>query len=193
MGCGEGMSKGRLAMWVAGGALLAAWLSSAAGTMPGGAPSASRAGGSVRPPAPPPQSSVPAVERIELDRQVARMAAYLERAPRPRPVVRNPFTLGSRRAADSSRGPGAAVVPEGWAPRPAAAAQAVPLRVSLAGIATDDTPSGPHRTAVLSVDGQVVLAEVGDEAGGYQVQRIDDDAVELFDPGRQVSFRLALP
>ena len=121
------------------------------------------------------------------------MAAYLERAPRPRPVVRNPFTLGSRRAADTARGPGAAVVPEGWVPRPAAAAQAVPLRVSLAGIATDDTPSGPSRTAVLSVDGQVVLAEVGDEAGGYQVQRIDDDAVELFDPGRQVSFRLALP
>lgn len=122
------------------------------------------------------------------------MAAYLERAPRPRPVVRNPFTLGSRRAADTARGPGAVGVPEGWAPRPDAAVRAVPLRVSLAGIATDETPSGPHRTAVLSVDGQVVLAEVGDEVPGpYQVQRIDDDAVELFDPGRQVSFRLALP
>ena len=188
------MSKGRLAMWAAGAALLAAWLSSAAGTMPGGPPPAPAAGGSARPEAAPtPQSTAPAVDRIDLDREVARMAAYLERAPRPRPVVRNPFTLGSRRAADAARGRGASVVPDGWAPRPAAAARAVPLRVSLAGIATDDTPSGPLRTAVLSVDGRVVLAEVGDEVPGpYQVQRIDDDAVELFDPGRQVSFRLAL-
>ena len=120
------------------------------------------------------------------------MAVYLEEAPRPRPIVRNPFTLAPRRPANRAGGR-EAVVPEGWARSPAAAAPAVPLRVSLAGIATDDTPSGPRRTAVLSVDGQVMLAEVGDEVPGpYQVQRIDDDAVELFDPGRQASFRLAL-
>ena len=66
--------------------------------------------------------------------------------------------------------------------------------MSLAGIATDETPSGPRRTAILSIEGQVVLAQVGDELQGlYQVQRIDEDAVELFDAGRQVSFRLTLP
>ena len=121
------------------------------------------------------------------------MAAWLERAPRPRPVVRNPFTLAPRRRADALGGSGM-VVPEGWAPGPTAAAQAAPLRVSLAGIATEAAPSGPLRTAILSVDGQVMLAQVGDEVPGpYQVQRVDDDAVELFDPGRQASFRLTLP
>jgi hypothetical protein len=66
--------------------------------------------------------------------------------------------------------------------------------VSLAGIATEAAASGPLRTAILSVDGQVMLAQAGDEVPGpYQVQRVDDDAVELFDPGRQASFRLTLP
>ena len=120
------------------------------------------------------------------------MAAFLEHAPRPRPVVRNPFTLAPRRAAPSAAEREA--VPQGWARSPAAAAPTASSRVSLAGIATDGTPSGPRRTAVLSVDGRVVLARVGDELPGpYQVQRIDDDAVELFDPGRQASFRLTLP
>jgi len=121
------------------------------------------------------------------------MTAWLEHAPRPRPVVRNPFTLAPRRAAPSAA-EREAVVPDGWARGPASAAPAVPLRVSLAGIATDETPSGPRRTAVLSLDGRVVLARVGDELPGpYQVQRIDDAAVELFDAGRQASFRLTLP
>ena len=190
------MSKTRLSLWAGGAALLAAWLSSAAGTTPGGllspppggAPAPLPSQASLAPP-----TGAAAVERIDLDREVARMAAWLERAPRPRPVVRNPFTLAPRRRADAPAGSGT-VVPEGWARGPSAAARAVPLRVSLAGIATDDTPSGPRRTAVLSVDGEVMLAEVGDEVPGpYQVQRIDDDAVELFDPGRQASFRLALP
>ena len=183
------MSKTRLALWAGGAALLAAWLSSAAGTMPGAAPSPPPPGRAV----PPPQAAPTPVERVDLDREVARMAAYLEHAPRPRPVVRNPFTLAPRRSALAAAGP-EATVPEGWAPGPAAARQAVPLRVSLAGIATDETPSGPRRTAILSIEGQVVLAQVGDELRGpYQVQRIDEDAVELFDAGRQVSFRLTLP
>ena len=189
------MRKARLALWAAGAALLAAWLSSAAGTMPGRGSSPPSAGG----PAPPSQAAMarqaaaPPAERIDLDREVARMAAYLERAPRPRPSVRNPFTLAPERPAAGVAGE-RATVPDGWAPSPASAAGDAPLRVSLAGIATDETPSGPHRTAILSVEGRVVLAEVGDEVPGrYQVRRIDDDGVELFDPGRQASFRLTLP
>ncbi len=178
-------------MWATGGGLLAAWLASAAGTMPGAAPAPPR-GGAAPPPQAAPPPAPPQAERVDLDREVARMTAWLERAPGPRPVVRNPFTLAPRRAAPPAAEREAAV-PEGWARSPAAA-PAVPLRVSLAGIATDATPSGPRRTAVLSLDGRVVLARVGDELPGpYQVQRIDDDAVELFDAGRQASFRLALP
>lgn len=184
------MSRTRLALWAAVGALLAAWLSSAAGTTPVAVAPPSAAGG-----VPPPVSPAPA-ERVDLDREVERMTAWLERAPRPRPVVRNPFTLAPLRpaaAAAREGGGGGVVVPAGWAPNPGAA-QATPLRVSLVGIAVDETPSGPRRTAVLSVEGQVMLARVGDEAPGpYEVRRIDDDAVELFDPGRQAAFRLRLP
>ena len=183
------MSRTRLAVWAAVAALLAAWLSSAAGTTPGVNPSPPSAGG----PAPPPKVSPSPIGGTDLDREVARMAAYLEQAPRPRPVVRNPFTLASRgSAAVAAPEP---VVPDGWAPGPAAAAaQAVPPRVSLAGIAADETPTGPRRTAILSVDGRVVLAQVGDELPGrYRVERIDADGVELFDPGRQLSFQLKLP
>ncbi len=180
------MSRTRLALWAAGTALLAAWLSSAAGTTPGVVPAPPPAGGPA-----PPQTSPPPVERIDLDREVARMTVYLEQAPRPRPVVRNPFILAPRGSAAAASTPEAAV-PAGWAP--AAAGPAVPLPVSLAGIATDETPSGPLRTAILSVAGQVILAQVGDDLPGrYQVRRIDEDAVELFDPGRQASFRLTLP
>ncbi len=189
------MSKTRLSLWAGGAALLAAWLSSAAGTTPGGLPSPPLGGASAPLPSqasPAPPTGPAAVERIDLDREVARMAAWLERAPRPRPVVRNPFTLAPRRRADIPGGSGT-VVPDGWARGPAAAAPAVPLRVSLAGIATEAAPSGPLRTAILSVDGQVLLAQVGDEVPGpYQVQRVDDDAVELFDPARRASFRLTL-
>lgn len=184
------MNRTRLALWAAGAALLAAWLSSAAGTTPGGAPPPSAAAGAPAPPV----SPAPA-ERIDLDREVERMAAWIERAPRPRAVVRNPFTLAplQRPAAAAREEGGGVVVPAGWAPNPAAA-PAAPLRVSLVGIAADETPSGPRRTAVLSVEGQVVLARVGDEAPGpYEVRRIDDDAVDLFDPGRQTAFRLRLP
>ncbi len=120
------------------------------------------------------------------------MAAYLDHAPRPRPVVRNPFTLAPRRVAPAAERE--AIVPEGWARSPAAGVPTPSSRVSLVGIATDETPTGRRRTAVLSLDGRVVLARVGDELPGLrQVQRIDDDAVELFDAGRQASFRLVLP
>ncbi len=187
------MSKTRLSLWAGGAALLAAWLSSAAGTTPGEVPPPGGASAPLPSQALSPPTGPAAVERIDLDRDVARMAAWLERAPRPRPVVRNPFTLAPRRRADAPGGSGM-VVPEGWAPGPAAAAPAARLRVSLAGIATEAAPSGPLRTAILSVDGQVMLAQVGDEVPGpYQVQRVDDDAVELFDPARQTSFRLTLP
>ncbi len=184
------MSKTRLSLWAGGAALLAAWLSSAAGTTPEGLPSPPPGGASAPPSSP---AAPPALDHVDLDREVARMTAWLERAPRPRPVVRNPFTLAPRRRADAPGRPGTVVL-QGWAPGPAAAVPATRLRVSLAGIATEADPSGPLRTAILSVDGQVMLAQVGDEVPGpYQVQRVDDDAVELWDPVRQASFRLTLP
>ena len=182
------MSRTRLAVWGAGAALLAAWLSSAAGTMPGRAPARLPAAAPVSPP------PAPVAEAAEPEPEAARPAARRDQAPRPRPVVRNPFTF-------APSGPAAAapelepVVPVGWAPNPAAAAaQDRPLQVSLAGIAADETPDGLRRTAILSVEGRVVLAQVGDEIpGSYRVERIDADAVELFAPGRGTSHRLRLP
>ena len=178
------MSRARLALWAGGAALLAAWLSSAAGTMPGRPLAADPA---------PPQASPPLVEGVDPAADAVRTPARREPAAPLRPVVRNPFTLAPRRPAAPADG-SEPVVPAGWAPSPAPPAPDASPRVSLAGIAVDETPSGPRRTAVLSVDGRVVLARVGDELLGlYQVRRIDDDAVELLDPGRGTPFRLRLP
>ena len=182
------MSRARLALWAGGAALLAAWLSSAAGTMPGRAPTALPAADSAPSPGPP-----VVVERSGPEPSADRSAARVEPPPRPRPVVRNPFTFAPLGPAPPAPGGPRPAVPAGWAPNPVPAAPDVSLRVSLAGIAVDETPSGPRRTAILSVDGRVLLARVGDELpGSYQVQRIDDDAVELVDPGG-IPFRLRLP
>ena len=189
------MSRARLAVWAGGAALLVAWLSSAAGTMPGPAPAPT---GTMPGPAPAPPPVVDpappaAVAGSAGGPEAVATGVRRDPPPRLRPAVRNPFTLAPRVPAPPARG-SAPVVPAGWAPSPAGAARDASLPVSLAGIAADETPSGPRRTAVLTVDGQVLLARVGDEIPGpYQVRRIDADAVELFDPGRQTALRLRLP
>ena len=50
------------------------------------------------------------------------------------------------------------------------------------GIGIERTSDGRRRTAILSADGRVFLARVGDEVmGRFQVRGVTDDAVELLD------------
>jgi hypothetical protein len=71
---------------------------------------------------------------------------------------------------------------------------AAPPVVSLAGIGAERTSYGRRRTAILSAEGRVVLARIGDEVlDRFQVRAITDDAVELLDLREKRPLRLQLP
>ena len=183
------MTSSRVAVLTGGAAVLAAWLSSAAGTVP---PVPATDGPSVVGMAPA-QSLAPAPSRLDLEREVARLSARLEQAPRPRDPARNPFTLRARVRATS---PLPSAVPATPAlPPPVVDRVAVePPAVSLAGIGVERTSYGVRRTAILSADGRVVLARVGDEVlGRFQVRGVTDDSVELLDLRDGAPLRLTLP
>ena len=179
----------RVAALTGGVALLAAWLSSPAGTVPAVQATDTPVGLGVA--SAQPVTPVPA--RLDVEREVERLASRLENAPRPRHPARNPFTLRSRTRATSP--PPSAV---GAAPRPdpavVASLAAGPPVVSLVGIGAERTSDGRRRTAILSADGRVVLARIGDEVlGRFQIRAVTDDAVELFDLRDETVLRLTLP
>ncbi len=183
------MTSLRVAALIVGAWLLGAWMSSAAGTVPS-APVTDRLIGVGLGPA---QTVTPAPARRDFEREVALLASRLKNAPRPRHPARNPFTLTARTRVTSP--PPVAVAAT---PRPAPAVGDSPAEgapaVSLAGIGADRTSDGLMRTAILSADGRVFLAHIGDEVmGRFQVRVVTDDAVELFDLIDGTPLRLVLP
>jgi hypothetical protein len=185
------MSGTRVVVLSGGVALLAAWFSSAAGTVQ--APGETGLAPGVAPVA---QTATPPAARFDLQEEVGRLAARLDQAPRPRSPARNPFTLTSRARV---AGPQAAPVPVNT-PAPAVvvdglpAAPPPPPALSLAGIGVERMPYGRQLTAIVSAEGRVFLARAGDELmGRFQVRIVSDDAVELFDLRDAVSLHLTLP
>ena len=183
------MTNLRVAALIGGVAVLAAWMSSAAGMVPS-APVTDRLIGAGSGPA---QTATPAPARLDFDREVARLAARIENAPRPRHPARNPFRLSAP--------------PRRTNPPPLAVEQTPPLApavgdtrtdrppaVSLAGIGAEPTSDGLRRTAILAFAGRVFLARIGDEVmGRFEVRAVTDDAVELFDLRDGTPLRLTLP
>lgn len=116
----------------------------------------------------------------------ARLQRALRSAP-PRPAPRrNPFVFASQTALP----PGGTRDLPIYTP-PVAVAPAPPV-MTLAGVATTDTPDGPVRTAVISTRGQVLLVKAGDALPlGLSVVRVDDDRVVLADAaGVETTLRL---
>ena len=183
------MANLRVAALTGGAALLAAWLSSAAGTVRSVPATGSLVGVGVAPA----QTVTPAPARLDVEREVERLASRLENAPRPRHPSRNPFTLRAR-TRTTSPPPSTAVAAPGPAPAVAAGLPAGPPAVSLAGIGAERRSYGRRRTAILSADGRVFLARIGDEVmGRFQVRAVTDDAVELLDLRDRTPLRLTLP
>ena len=184
----------RIVLLVGGLAVVAAWLSSAASTVP------QKGGLSARDSAPGRSaldvSSAAAV--LELEHEVSRLAARLETAPRPRVPGRNPFTLVSpqsvvpseERVGQVGRRPVPGNVGRGEVAR---AVRGSRPAISLFGMAVEDTAVGQRRTAMLSVGGRVVFATIGDEvAARHQVRAVTTDMVELLDTQLGTSMRLTL-
>jgi hypothetical protein len=156
--------------------LLAAWLAAAA------APSF---------------QSISTVESVdqrvsEPDRQVLMLAAEAERLRQrlnivavQRPVTRNLFQFATRTRQ-------VAPVPQQFqAPVPS-----VPVAppVKLLGIAEHSVDINPRRTAILTVEGDLLLVNEGETFGGrYRLNRVGADAAEIEDTSDNHTFSLALP
>jgi len=162
---------------VVGGAL-AAWLASAAT--------------SNRPLPPPTITRTPPIDLrgAELADEIARLHERLRPTTTPNQPGRNLFSFrAARRAAavDVAAPPAPAAITEAPLPRPALP----PLK--LAGIAEDEGPEGPVRTAIISGEGQLFMVKEGDAVTlRYRVAKISSDVVELTDLTDNSVRRIAL-
>ncbi len=165
-------------------ALLAAWLSSAAGVI----------GQPERVSKTPPRSrEAIATDAIAFDvqAQTERLKHRLATAPVPQQPIRNPFVFYSRPPA-----PRSAAAPR---PLPPAAEPIVPdvpaePELTLIGVAEEKKEQGIVRTALLSGPGEeLLMAGVGQTVlGRYTVTAIGPDAVELRDISSDRIRRLGL-
>jgi len=126
----------------------------------------------------------------ELATEIARLQERLRPTSQPRQPGRNLFAFRARAAQPAPVF--AAAAPSVMAP--AAMPSTPPLPpFKLAGIAEDEGPEGPLRTAIISGDGQLYLVKEGDEVTPrYRVGKISADVVELVDVGDNSIRRLAL-
>lgn len=143
---------------------MAAWLAAAAGTRtvtPPSNPQIDQA---------PPLGVPPAIEE-----EAERLRQFLDAPPHPRQTERNPFEFAPRaprldaRVTTAAIGTAQPIVPPG-------------PKLTLDGIAEDEAPNGPVRTAIISAAGQLFLVKEGGlVTPRYRVARIGADAVELED------------
>ena len=172
------MNLKRTATIVVGGAAVGAWLAGAA-TSNHSIPSTAIA--------PKPQIDL---RGEELANEIARLQERLRPAAEPRQPGRNLFQFRAR----------AAQAPAAVAAAPATIAPLVPVpaapsqpSLKLAGIAEDEGPEGPLRTAIISGEGQLFLVKEGDEVTPrYRVAKIAADVVELVDLNDNSVRRLAM-
>jgi hypothetical protein len=170
------MTPKRAATWIGAGLLLAAWLAAAA------APSF----------APVPDVDSSDVKIAEPDRQALALAAEAERLRQRlnivavrRPVTRNLFQFAPRTSRVTP------VPQEIQAPLPL-----VPIlpAVKLLGVAEDTIGASPRRTAILTLDGELLLVREGETFGArYRVTRVGPDVAEIEDTSDNHTFRVALP
>jgi hypothetical protein len=171
------MNLKRTATIVVGGAAIGAWLAGAA-TSNHGIPMTTIA--------PTPQIDL---RGEELANEIARLQERLRPASEPRQPGRNLFTFRAR-AAQPPAGDAMTAPPLTSAPPPVAP---VPPSLKLAGIAEDEGPEGPLRTAIISGEGQLFLVKEGDEVTPrFRVAKITADVVELVDVNDNSIRRLAL-
>jgi hypothetical protein len=164
------MTKSTLkALWLGGGGVLATWL--AVTPNQSVTPSAPTAGRPV-------ETRTPTAGDLngQADRLRSRTSAVVLR-----PSTRNPFRFrDDRAAAPAADRFNASPTPAAVAPSLEDSPPAPRLRLS--GVTEKSTPEGARRTAVISGEGQLYLAGVGDTvAGRYSVVAIDPEAVVLRD------------
>ena len=125
----------------------------------------------------------------ELAVEIARLQERLRPTTTPRQPGRNLFSFHARAA---RMAPIVAAPAPAPAPALVEAPPALPA-LKLAGIAEDEGPEGPLRTAIISGQGQLFLVKEGESVlQRYRVTKISADVVELVDLGDNSILRLAL-
>jgi hypothetical protein len=165
---------------VSGATVLAGWLaSSPASNTPAGRAVSSR---------PSPRRGATSVSDIE--QQATRLQSRLRAVRAYNEPHRNPFRFAGRAEAATNEGEFDPVV-ESALP-PVDLAPAAP-RISVAGIAEEQSDGRVERTAILSSPMGVLLVREGEEVlGYYRVTRIDSEAVELVGLNDGTATRLTL-
>jgi hypothetical protein len=159
------------ALWLAGGGVIATWLAVSPNH-----------GVTTTPPtttAPRPAASTE-ITAEEFNSQAEKIRSRTN-AIKLQQSTRNLFRFNTPKNSGKAVAPDAA--PAGGAVVDLPAPELPPTPVlTLSGVAERKTPEGPRRTAVISSDGQVYLAGVGDSvAGRFTVVTIDPEAVVLRD------------
>jgi hypothetical protein len=163
---------------MSGVGLLATWMS-----VPEPAPQFSAV------PAPPALVTPTRVAAAAVEAEVARLSRGLAYEGGMREGSRNPFRFGAVPESDVT--PSLPPV----APTQAVAVTTLPrpVRLTLAGIATDVVTGVIVRTAIISTPNGIVLAGVGDVVfGDYHVRAIDPGGVDLSRDGDGVALTLLL-
>lgn len=124
----------------------------------------------------------------DLAAEVARLRDRLR--PTAAPLQRRDLFRYRRDAVAASRRANASVSPVESRPDPLAVAKP---SFTLVGLAEDDSPDGPVRTAIIKDAGDLFFVKEGDQVTRrYRVEKISTDVVELTDIGGGPSVRLAL-
>jgi hypothetical protein len=140
--------------------------------------SAATTGTRIRTPAPVRRALPVEVDGAALAEEIARLRERLRPTTPPGQPSRNLFEFVVRTAPRA----GPAVEP----PLTAAAALPPPLpvapRLTLIGVAEDESPDGPVRTAIISGEGELFLAKAGDAVTSrYRVAQVRPESVEIRD------------
>jgi hypothetical protein len=156
-------------VWLGGGGVLATWLAvTPAHRVPASGNSATQR-----------NIATPEANADSLNAQADQLRART-RMVMLRPSTRNPFRFTASKPIAPTRD-------RSDVPAPAAVESFVPVAppaasLTLAGVATTNTPDGARRTAVISGDARIYLVAAGDSvAGQYTVITVEEDAVLLRD------------
>ena len=119
------------------------------------------------------------VQGADLAKEIARLHDRLRPDASPRQPARNLFAYH----AAVRREPAPAAPPSAPALSEVASPSVLPMPpLKLAGVAEDQGPDGPVRTAIISAEGQLFLVKAGDAlTSRYRVARVGADVVELVD------------
>ena len=129
------------------------------------------------------------VRGAALDLEIARLRERLHPTTEPQRPARDLFQFS--RPAYSPQNARAASATAEPSPSPAALA---PPALKLVGIAEDQGPNGPVRTAIISASGQLFFAKQGETVGSrYRVQNLSGEVAELVDLADSSTLRLPLP